>query len=215
MSPETLMSSAPVSQASDIWSLGACTYMALTGELPFKGDAIGSVVLKVCAQAMPVPSKVNPRVPLGFDEWFAKACNRNPSERFGSARELAIALQQLEQLVSPRQEVVTYEIRPQPGASEMETLPPPGPNKGVVLAAALGGMALVFALGALYVAKLKHDTDEAIIETATSADAVVDAENERKLRESERLVFGTNDGGAAAAADAGAASPGNRKARSR
>src|SRR5690606_32790075 len=71
MSPEGLTASAPVSAASDIWSLGACAFAAATGRVPFEGEAIGDVVLKVCSSPMPVPSRLNPELPKAFDAWFA------------------------------------------------------------------------------------------------------------------------------------------------
>ena len=64
----------------------------MTGRLPFEGDVLGDIVLKVCAAPMPVPSKINPNVPPGFDAWFARACSRDPAKRFQTADELAQAL---------------------------------------------------------------------------------------------------------------------------
>ena len=205
MSPEALTASAPVSPASDVWSLGACAFAAITGRVPFEGDAIGDVVLKVCAAPLPVPSKVSSRAPRGFDEWFAKACNRNPAQRFGSARELAIALQQLDPRVPQQPDVTAAEMRPtQSVALELDSLPPRGASKGLVLAGILGGMALTLGAVGFYVAKLKQETNEVIVQTAGSAAAVVEAENERKLREAEaRFWASANDGGADAAPDSG------------
>ena len=40
---------------------------------------------------IPIPSTLA-AVPPGFDAWFAKATNRDPSERYGSAQELVSAL---------------------------------------------------------------------------------------------------------------------------
>jgi serine/threonine-protein kinase len=48
-------------------------------------------VLTICVRDLPVPSDTAP-VPLGFDKWFARACNREPSQRFQSARELTEGL---------------------------------------------------------------------------------------------------------------------------
>jgi serine/threonine-protein kinase len=48
-------------------------------------------VLKICSRPLPVPSQIAP-VPAGFDAWFARACARNPDERFTDAKELATEL---------------------------------------------------------------------------------------------------------------------------
>jgi serine/threonine-protein kinase len=202
MSPEALTAASPVSAASDVWSLGACAFAAMTGRVPFEGDAIGDVVLKVCAAPMPVPSKIDPRVPRGFDEWFAKACNRNPKLRFGSAREMAMALQQLDQWVAQQKEVNAYELRPAT-VVDLDSLPPRGTSKGTVLAGILGGMAVVLGLGGLYVVKLKRDANQVLTDTAASAAAIVEAENKRKLDEAWAMHPTEPDAASDAAQDGG------------
>jgi serine/threonine-protein kinase len=62
-----------------------------TGQRPFVGNALGDLVLQICVRDMPVPSRLAP-VPAGFDDWFAKAADRDPDRRFQSARDLAAAL---------------------------------------------------------------------------------------------------------------------------
>lgn len=92
MAPEQLTAGGAPGPMTDLWSLGACTFAALTGRLPFEGDVIGDIVLRVCVAPMPIPSKVAASVPTGFDAWFARACSRDPLRRFQSAEELAQAL---------------------------------------------------------------------------------------------------------------------------
>lgn len=199
MSPEALTASAPVSAASDVWSLGACTFAAVCGRVPFEGDAIGDVVLKVCAAPIPVPSKVRPEVPRAFDAWFAKACTRNPRQRFAGVRELSDALSDLDHWVQANKEREAFEIRPaQPSALELD-LPEPRPaSRGVLIAGLLVGAAVT--LGALgwFVYQRTSEANEAVLRTAASANAVVEAENSRKLAEAEREFWD------AAASDAGA-----------
>lgn len=92
MSPEQLTVGGAPGRLTDLWSLGACTYAAMLARIPFEGEVLGDIVLKVCAAPLPVPSKLNPDVPMGFDNWFAKACSRDPKKRFQTAKELAEAL---------------------------------------------------------------------------------------------------------------------------
>lgn len=91
MSPEQAQGR-EVNHLSDLWSLGVIAFEALVGRRPFDDEAPGAIVLQICAQPIPVPSKLNPGVPPGFDAWFAQACNRNPAKRFASSTELATAL---------------------------------------------------------------------------------------------------------------------------
>jgi serine/threonine protein kinase len=207
MSPEGLTASAPVSAASDVWSLGAVAFVAACARVPFEGDAIGDVVLKVCAAPMPVPSKTNPQLPRAFDDWFAKACARNLDERFKSAAVAADALRRLEEWSNARREHMSYEIRPLPSLADIE-IPQQPPARGLVLAGILVGAASMLALLGYYVFHRTRAADEAAAAAAASAAAVIDAENERRLREAERHFWASQDAaapkvGASAEPDAG------------
>jgi serine/threonine-protein kinase len=92
MAPEQLTVGGNPNPQTDLWSLGACAFAAMTARIPFEGEVLGDIVLKVCAAPLPVPSKYNPQVPSGFDAWFARACNRDPSKRFQTADELSESL---------------------------------------------------------------------------------------------------------------------------
>jgi serine/threonine-protein kinase len=62
------------------------------GQLPFDGEAVGDLLVKLCTAPLPIPSQVSLDVPPGFDAWFTKALSREPQERFATANELADAL---------------------------------------------------------------------------------------------------------------------------
>lgn len=55
---------------------------------------MAAVLLAICSKPLPVPSEWGP-VPAGFDQWFAKACARDPSARFSSAKDAAQELRRL------------------------------------------------------------------------------------------------------------------------
>ncbi len=76
---------------SDLWALAIIAYRCHVGQLPFEGSALGELIMQICSEDLPVPSQ-HADVNEGFDEWFAKAANRNPDERFQTARELATSL---------------------------------------------------------------------------------------------------------------------------
>jgi serine/threonine-protein kinase len=76
---------------SDLWAIGVLAYECLIGKRPFTGISLGEIILAICTEPEPVPSKSGP-VPEGFDAWFARATARDPNQRFQSARELSAAL---------------------------------------------------------------------------------------------------------------------------
>lgn len=91
MSPEQAQGDRSVDFRSDLWSMGIIAFECLTGVRPFDSEGLGSLVLKICAGPVPLPSHHAP-VPAGFDQWFLRAAAREPAQRFQSARELATAL---------------------------------------------------------------------------------------------------------------------------
>lgn len=91
MSPECLMGGAPDPHC-DLWGVASCAFLAMTGKIPFDAPNIQHTIIKVCHEALPVPSTVAEGVPAWFDEWFARACAREKSERFPTAAAMAEAL---------------------------------------------------------------------------------------------------------------------------
>ena len=92
MSPEQFRSAKTIDARSDLWSVGVLVYEAMTGASPFVGETVGALAIAV-NEASPVPpSRVEPSLPPAFDAWFAKACARDPNDRFQTARELSDAL---------------------------------------------------------------------------------------------------------------------------
>ena len=91
MSPEQAQGK-EVDHLADLWALGIIAFQALVGRRPFCTEAPGALLIEICVGRIPVPSTLNPDVPRGFDEWFARASQRDPALRFQSARELTRSL---------------------------------------------------------------------------------------------------------------------------
>ncbi|MDI1444266.1 serine/threonine-protein kinase [Polyangium sp. 6x1] len=91
MSPEQALGNKTIDQRADLWALGVIAYECVVGVRPFDSEALGDLIVQICARPLPVPSAFG-RVPDGFDAWFAKACAREPNERFQTAKELAESL---------------------------------------------------------------------------------------------------------------------------
>lgn len=94
MSPEQAVGDRAVDFRSDIWSYAIIAFECLTGQRPFNAETVGGLVLAICSGKMPKPTDTG-EVPLGFDEWFARAANRDPNRRFPSIREAAVELRRV------------------------------------------------------------------------------------------------------------------------
>jgi serine/threonine-protein kinase len=106
MSPEQISGSKGVDSRTDLWALGVIACECITGRRPFDAETIGGLALKICAEAPPVPSRLGPVSPE-FDRWFARACARDPAQRFQSAREAAEELRRACGVAAPVAAVAT------------------------------------------------------------------------------------------------------------
>jgi serine/threonine protein kinase len=101
MSPEQARGLRSVDYRSDLWSVGVIAFRCITGRLPFEGEAVGDVLVKLCTAPIPVPSELVPDLPPGFDAWLLRALGREPETRFQSATELARSLATVCGLTTP------------------------------------------------------------------------------------------------------------------
>ncbi len=87
MSPEQARGEA-VDARSDIYSLGATLYEAITGEPPFRGTP-GSVLRQVIDTDPRPPRRINSALPRDLETICLKAMARDPARRYPTARDLA------------------------------------------------------------------------------------------------------------------------------
>src|SRR3954468_17382162 len=92
MSPEQAMGERTITARSDIYSLGAVAYEMLSGEPPFTGPTAQAIVARVMTEEPRSLTQQRRSVPAHVDAAVARALEKLPADRFGSAREFSDAL---------------------------------------------------------------------------------------------------------------------------
>jgi serine/threonine-protein kinase len=82
------------SPSSDIYSMGVVLFEMLTGERPYSGDTPIAVAMARLSEDPPHPKEVRPAIPAALDAVVMRALAREPGDRFASAAEMRMALDQ-------------------------------------------------------------------------------------------------------------------------
>ena len=80
MAPELLQGDA-ASPASDVFALGVCYYQMLTGQYPFDGESINSLMSSIMAGEYESPRQLNTDIPLEVAECVTLMLSRTPETR--------------------------------------------------------------------------------------------------------------------------------------
>jgi serine/threonine-protein kinase len=91
MSPEQMQSSRDVDTRTDIWALGVVIYELVSGKVPFSGETIPEICIKIATTPAPLDA-LGPSVPPGLGSVIGKCLEKNREERYRSVAELAVAL---------------------------------------------------------------------------------------------------------------------------
>ena len=90
MSPEQVRSD-PTDGRSDQFSLAVICYELVSGQKPFSGESLTSVMFKIVSAEAAVPSERNPRISEELDAAILRALSKDAVERYPSCREFAEA----------------------------------------------------------------------------------------------------------------------------
>ncbi len=94
ISPEQA-SGKPIDQRSDIYSLGAMMYEMMTGCLPFTADSPVSVAMMQVSATPKSPREIKAEIPRGLEQIVLLAMEKQPEQRFQSARQMLSYLVQI------------------------------------------------------------------------------------------------------------------------
>ena len=92
MSPEQVAGH-DIDGRSDIFALGIVLHELLTGRRLFKAESDVQTLARVREAHVPPPSRLNPQLPPGLDEIVLKALAKNPDDRYRTAQEFRLALE--------------------------------------------------------------------------------------------------------------------------
>ncbi len=92
MSPEQVRGQ-KVDERSDLFSVGVVLYQLSTGQRPFEGDSVATLLYKITEEDPPTISGVRPDLAEGLRHIIGKLLAKDPADRFQSGEELYRALQ--------------------------------------------------------------------------------------------------------------------------
>lgn len=129
MSPEQARGEMAVDERTDVYSLGCLVHEMLAGEPPFRGNSPQAVLARVLTAEPERLDEVRDEMPAPVAAAVHRALAREPAERFQTAGEFAAALRT--------------------GLPVAELVGPDGGRRGVRIAGAALGIALLGTLGTL------------------------------------------------------------------
>jgi tetratricopeptide (TPR) repeat protein len=100
MSPEQLRGE-PVDSRTDIWAAGAVLYEMATGKRPFPETTAPMLMSAILNRSPQPPRKLAPQIPPGLEGIILKALQKDPGQRYQTARELGADLMRLTAGVAP------------------------------------------------------------------------------------------------------------------
>jgi serine/threonine protein kinase len=129
MAPEQVRGAARADERADIYAVGAVTFRALSGRLPFEGiTAAVLVAMKLDRSAPSLAEATGERWPAGIERFLESALERKRERRFASADEALAAWRSIQPANITRAHRVSARSQTEPPPSQPPTLPPDAPE---------------------------------------------------------------------------------------
>ncbi|BBM86931.1 serine/threonine-protein kinase [Candidatus Uabimicrobium amorphum] len=164
MSPQQVKG-VKLDKTTDIYSLGATLYEAITSREPFQGDSALNIMFQIVHSDPLVPRTINPEIPMDLQSICLKCLQKAPQRRYHSMRLLAKDLQNFLQLKPiaakpPRKIEIVYKWMLR--------------NKLTTMIA-LGCVSIIVLLSTYYI----HNLKQALQKISTALHAKEEAQRER------------------------------------
>lgn len=103
-------------EKADIYSIGVVLYEMLSGKVPFEADSAVSVALMQVNSNAEDLRKINPDIPIGLEQICMHAMQKNPADRYQSATEMLLDIEEIVKNPSKTFNYVNNEVVPEQSA---------------------------------------------------------------------------------------------------
>ena len=122
MSPEQVRGR-PVDGRSDLFSVGVMLYEMVTGERPFDGQSITTIMYKIVHETPTSPRALDSSIPAGLSAVIERSMAKSPEDRFQTGAELVEALENYHRFESSSSAPSTINVPPETVVASHASLP--------------------------------------------------------------------------------------------